>query len=401
MSMVAVAASVAAAAAASSAGYAMSGAGEPSQPNLAASSAQLANIEAEMLPIERQLTAAANQGTSTTVAMPAHITTQQQVYIPGAGGAAGQWIPYDPSQFQPGGQYASISKPQIRTQNVHVPAGDQTFNFTGMGSAEVQSELAQQLAAVRLSLQAQYGPQFIAQAASEEQQAEPQQVAARGQEFGELEKQLATPFVQPAANVMDRQVQQELQAAQANKLDPAMMSLLTSGGQAADAAREGGSNPPANFEQPLTSGFAGEAQQLGAIQAAMGELTSGSDPQDIAYRHQQQEIGNVGAFANSQTPEAQFQSLSGAQQGAAPFNPGQSLPEMPGNEAGAGGAALSGFQSQLQESENQMAPWLGGVSSTLGLTNALAGMQANANNQNNFNQLLQSLQGGGQQSNLG
>lgn len=384
-------------------GYALSGAGQPGQPNLAASSAELANVEAMMLPIERQMSAAANLGQDVTINMPAHTQQVEQYYKPGGSqtvfnemtGAKqtvqtpGQWITVQNGQSAPEGA-------KTRTSFQHVAAGPQTFNFSGMGAAEVQSQLQQQLAGVRLNLQQTYGPQFIQNELAQEQQAEPQQFAARQQEYNTLENQLNTPFVQPAANTLDTQVQQQLTAARNHTLDPMMTSALMGGGADAAGARGQAALSQAQLEQPLTTGQAGYQQQLAALQAGMGELQSGSNPQDIAYRHLQQNMANLGAFANSQTPEAEFGSLSGASNGAAPFNPGQSLPTMPNNSMGAQQAALGSWQTQLQAVESQMNPWMGGLSSALGIGNSLAAAQTQANNQTNFNALMAQLGMGAQ-----
>ena len=375
---------------------------EPGQPNLAASSAGLSNVEAQMLPIERQLTSAANEGSSVTVNMPAHQQQVEQYWVPGKPITAVNPETGKPQTYESPGTWQTVANgasapagAKTRTSEQAVKAGPQTFDFSGLGSAEVQTQLQQQLAGVRSSLQQQYGTQFASEALQQEQQAEPQQFAARQQEYNQIEGAINTPFVQPASNALDSQVQSELSAAQGHTLDPLMRQQLMSGVSAAEADRGGGNAGSQDFSAPLTSGFAGEQQQLGAIQAATGELGAGVDPTDIAYRHQMQNLSDLGAFANSETPESEFSSLSGAGNGAAPFNPGGSLPQLPGNSQGAQQAALQSWQSQLQAAESQSAPWMAGLSGALGIGNTVASLSNQATQQNNFSQLLAGIQAGG------
>ncbi len=366
-------------------GLSMSGALTPSQPNLGAASAQLSNVEAELLPIQDQLEAAAQQGRSVTVNMPKHFTTQQMAYVPGAtttngfGKAVqgqGQWVAYNPSDWQPGGKYASLGQPKLKSQNVRVPAGPQTFNFSGYGTADVQGQLANAMAQVKLALQQKYDPQFIQQSLQEEQQANPQGVQARQLENQLVQQQISQPLNEPVAQTLNNQVEQELQAANSGTLTPEMQNMLMQGGTAASSARGGtgtGQNTP-NFAQPLTTGFAGQQNTLQELGAGMSELEGGMTPQDIEFRREQQNIGNLSSLVTGQTPESEFSSLSGAQGGATPFYQGQQLSQLPNTGNGAQSAALQSWQTQMQSAENQVNPWMAGLSTLLAGGNAAANL---------------------------
>jgi len=359
------------------AGMAASGAGQPTPPNMAASTAQLADVQAQLLPIQRQLEAAAQQGTSVTVNLPAHFTSQQMVQVPSGDGqfAGKQWVPYNAADWQSGGKYASLGTPNVKNRNVKVPAGPQTFDFNGYGAGEVQGKLAQSMAQVQLALSQKYDSQFIDQALQQEQEADPQSFAARQRENDLIQQQINRPLNEPVADELNRQVQSELTAAKAGTLDPQMQQVLMQGGNDALAARGGGGagNSP-DFAQPLTTGFAGTQRQLSAINAGTGELASGETPEDIEYRREQQNLANLSSFESGQTPTSEFSSLSGARNGPAPFNPGEPLSLMPNSGNGAQSAALQSWQTQMQSAENQANPWMSGLSALLGVGKSAANL---------------------------
>lgn len=363
-----------------SGGLAASGAGQPNQPNLAASSAQLANIQAELLPIQRALEAAAQQGTSVTVNMPAHTQQQQMVLIPGTPATnargetvagEGQWVPYVAADWQPGGKYANLGTPEIKNKNVHVPAGPQTFDFTGYGTADAQGKLAESMAQIQLALSQKYDSQYIDEALKQEREADPESFAARERMNDLIHEQINRPVNAPVAEELNRQVQQEINAAQEGALDPQMREVLLQGGNEALKARGGASatNAP-DFEQPLTTGFAGTQRILDAIGKGTSELGSGQTPEDIAYRREQQDLANLSAFMRGQTPQSEFKSLSGAQQGPTPFDPGQALPLSPDNSRGAQAAAINSWQTQMNAAANQTNPWMAGLSALLNIGGA-------------------------------
>lgn len=96
---------------------------------------------------------------------------------------------------------------------------------------------------------------------------------------------------------------------------------------------------------------------------------------DVGYRMYQQDLANMGAFGAGVAPTAQFGALSGAQQGASPFQ-GQNIMQtgvgaMTNAQHGQATSNIYNAQSQLAQ---QGSPWsqIGGMAAGLGLT-ALTG----------------------------
>ena len=96
---------------------------------------------------------------------------------------------------------------------------------------------------------------------------------------------------------------------------------------------------------------------------------------DVGYRMYQQDLANMGSYGAGVAPTAQFGALSGAQQGANPFQ-GQNI-----MQTGVGamsnaqhGAATGGIYQQQAQMAQQGSPWsqIGGMAAGLGLT-ALTG----------------------------
>lgn len=376
--------------------YELSGAGNPSYPNTAASSAELANTNAKLLPLRRQLEAAAQQGTSTTVTIPSHKEKTTMAWVPNAPTSVGQnnaltgrfgatlkntggkWVPYVASEWQTGGKYnpdGSVTAPRTRQRTVNLPDQQKTYDFSGYGQAQVQGQLAQEMARLQLQLSGKYDPQFIDQALQQEQLADPSGFAARQRMNDLIQEQINRPADQPVATTLNQQVQQELDAAKAGTLDPTMHDVLMNAGSGALASRGGGSDTNApDFEQPLVTGSAGTQRQLQAIGKATSNLSSGETPEDIAYRREQQNLANLSAFENGQTPQSQFRSLSGAQTGPTPFVPGQNLPTLPTNANGAQQAAINAWQTNLQAQAGQANSWMAGLSSLLSLGKTAANL---------------------------
>ena len=96
---------------------------------------------------------------------------------------------------------------------------------------------------------------------------------------------------------------------------------------------------------------------------------------DVGYRMYQQDLANMGAFGAGVAPTAQFGALSGAQQGASPFQ-GQNIMQtgigaMSNQQFGQATGGIYDAQAQLAA---QGSPWsqIGGMAAGLGLT-ALTG----------------------------
>ncbi len=250
--------------------------------------------------------------------------------------------------------------------SLQTATGPATYDFSGLGNAQQNAALSQVMLPAELQIQQQYGPQYIAQSLANLQQANPAAVAARQQEGQQIISDAQNPPNRPMATDLQNQI----------LALTGMGSGLTTGPNSETEAVQQGvrgnqvangiflGNAPASQEASAVVN-AGDQQQQQRQQQALNFLTGGVSPEDVTYRRVQQSLSNLGNFINGQTPEAQFQSLSGASQGAAPFN-----------TAGVQGAsqnsnaALEGMQNAAQIysgnvnwAAQQANPWTVGLSS--------------------------------------
>ena len=251
----------------------------------------------------------------------------------------------------------------------------QDYNFTGLGTADVQNQVSGQMAQVLLDIQNGLGSQFIAQRLADLQQSDPTGYAAYGQLFNQIQQEAAqSPPDMPLSQAVQSQINSVLQSS--NTLSPSEMTQVQ---QQSAAGNESSGITLGNAPSQVTGTAAVNAvdQQQAQAQAAAGQyLQEGVTPSDIAFRSTQQNVANEGAFINGQNPTAEFSSLSGAQQGAAPTpNTGfqqQTLNEQQGAAQGIGQAnQLFDYQSQLSNAESN--PYLAGLST------ALSGISSAAN----------------------
>lgn len=389
----------------------------PNAPNLASSSAEVSNANAQFLPIQRGLSSAAQTGGKYTFSLPAGIdgsqfgfnnipnsinsVAQTQVFIPSppdfasisrqtgvpvaqlqamsqsqlqtvAGSAGvnispGNWVNYNPADFQPGGQYASVGTPQLR--NVQNNNGTYTVDFAGYGTGQTQATVAKQEAADQLSLSQKYDPQFIASALQQEQQADPDGTAARAEENTLIQKQIANNPDQPVADLLQSQLTDRvnagkgLDAMDTDTLNQSIASSLTS--------RGGTPSTGVDYSSPLTQGAAGQQRLLNSEGQADQFLSSGTTPEDVTYRRSQQNMADLSALVNGQTPESEFKSLSGAQSGPTPIQNGSPLPTSSGGDLSAASSfATSSYGTGLKNAEQQANPWLSGVTTALNAATA-------------------------------
>lgn len=369
---------------------AYSAANQPTAPNLASSSRQLSDAQAKLLPIQRGMAAAAQSGGKYTFSLPPGVNPSDypqfadlpqgtqaaqttQVFVPGQAKPGdkdktpkGEWVTYNPEDFKSGGKYASLGTPQLR--QITNQNGTYTIDFNGYGSGQTQATIAKQQAAGQLALAQKYDPQFIASALKQEQQADPNSFAARQRMSELIQGQIAHPPTNPEATTLENQVDAQLKAGKG--LDPMETGVLNNAVQQALNDRNS-SGAGADFSSPLTTGAAGVARQQAGQQKALGELTSGTTPEDVQYRQEQQNLANLQAEISGQTPQSQFKSLSAAQSGPTPTYAGAQLPTMPGGQVQqAGNAALNANATNLSNLGQQANPWMAGVSSLLAAGNA-------------------------------
>jgi hypothetical protein len=351
--------------------------GAPETPDVAASSRAGIEADAATLADRRRMEAAAQQGGSATYTTAAHKKKVDAVQVVPMGKFLGmemplyskaKWMQYDPKDWQPGGQYADPllfkQDPKHKRKKVKIPSQTKTVDFTGYGEADVQGKIARQSAENILALQEKYGKQFIEEAIRQQELADPEGTAARAKLY-ELIQQQATAEKpdRPVADLLDSQVSEQLAAGKG--LDRISSDVLREAVAASLSAR-GDSAGGADFSQPLTSGFEGQRRLDAGQQKALSWLTSGATPEDVEYRREQQIMADLAAFVNGQTPQSQFQNLSSAQNGPAPYYQGNPLP---GQNPNAGpamqNAQLQGWNAQMGFESSQVDPWMAGLSAII------------------------------------
>lgn len=252
-----------------------------------------------------------------------------------------------------------------------ITVGNKTYDFTGLGNADQSNIISDQMAQTMLDIQKNYAPQFIQQKLDELKQSDPNGYAARKQLFDRIINDSKTNPNRPLAQDLQDQVQTMLQGA--GKLDDNALQQVQQGvrgGQVAKGIYLG--NAPASQEASAVVG-ASDNLRSQQQQQAEGYLASGISPQDVEYRRIQQSLANLGAAINGQTPEAQFTSVSGAGNGAAPFQtPNYSTPASLNPNAAEIGV---GFANQNYQTSQQNAnPWLAGLSTVTNAANTISNL---------------------------
>lgn len=393
--------------------------GAPKTPDLASASREVAQAQANALPVQRGLAAAEQQGGQFSQFVPTHTEQQTFVKVPtgfgggtvgpgmGGGGTLSQvadaangmgladvlggvfgfgndkpqykYIPYKAEDWKEGGKYADYltQHPKfdlnsaITQKSVKVKAGEQLSDFTGVGTADIEGKLAQQYADIQTKLGAKYGKAFAENATAEARQADPLGFAARDKQLSMIQDQIAHPLpISPLSGEINDQVQAQVDAGKG--LDPMSREMLDAA-IARSAKDRGQGGDAAGVETAATTGAAGQARLQAAEGKGVNWLSSGATPQDIAYRQEQQNLADLGSFVGGQTPQSQFNNLSGAQQGATPFVPGQQQPTMPNNAGPAGSNfSVGAWQQNLRNQSSQANGWMGGISALLSGVGAAA-----------------------------
>jgi hypothetical protein len=410
-------------------------ANQPGQPNLMASSAELANTQASLLPIQRMLQAAAMKGGKVTVDLPEHYESRQMTKIPagystrvgrdaklgglagasgvGTGAAAGATygsvmpgigtavgagigaiaglfddrpkfddVEYKEDEWKEGGKYYGLTEggtkqPVIKTRQIKVPAGPKTYDFSGYGESESQGIIAKEMARIQLGIAKKYDPQFIAESLKQEKEADPEGWAARERERELIKQQAGAKPDQPVADQLEKQIGEQVAAGKG--LDQFDQDTLNAAAKSAMGARGGATTGAdfgvADFAEPLTTGFEGNRRELESIQKATQWLGSGLTPEDVLYRRRQQDMTNLEALTSGRTPTSEFASLSAAGSGPTPTVSGPALPTMPGGGVRtAGSAALDRSGIQMNNASQQANPWFAGLSTILSGAGAAANL---------------------------
>lgn len=274
----------------------------------------------------------------------------------------GKWYVWGKDQIQ--AQINALdNEPYMGMNGQVLPKNEAYAQFQGYGQGEVQSRVAAQQAANQLDLSRKYDPQFIEEALKQEALADPEGTAARQKMYDLIQQQIEAKPDRPVADLLDKQIGEQLAAG--NQLTPAMNSVLDDAVAKAQAARGQTGTAPEDFAAPLTTGFAGEQREQAGAQKALSWLSSGATPEDVQYRREQQNMANLGAFTAGTTPQSQFASLSGAQQGpVAMWRPNLSTENQNAGQT-ARQYDLGAWQTQLNASANQANPWMAGLSALL------------------------------------
>ena len=253
------------------------------------------------------------------------------------------------------------------------------YNFSGLGTADQNSAVSNQMAQAMLDIQKNYGPAYVTQRLADLQQSDPTGYAARKQLFDKIIADSQANPNRPMATDLQTQVASLL--GQGSNLttgpnsETEQVQQGVRGQQVSNGIYLG--NAPASQEASAIVN-AGDAQQQQRQTTAATFLNSGVSPEDVTYRRVQQSLSNLGNAIAGQTPEAQFASLSGAQGGAAPFNTGNvQSPSINPN------AALQGLQNasqiysgQVNWNNAQVNPWSVGLSTSANTLGALKSVGA-------------------------
>lgn len=244
-------------------------------------------------------------------------------------------------------------------------------DFTGTGTAAVQTQMSDQMAQTLLSIQQGLGPQYISQALANLQQSDPTGYAARQQLFDQIQAEAAqAPPGQSLSESTQNLILQNLnQGATLTPTEQQQVQQGVEGNQVAGGIYLGNAPAQAQVDAVVNAGD----QQQAQTQATAGQfLSEGVSPSDIQYRQTQQDMANLGAFINNQTPESQFSSLTGAQSGAAPTpNTGYSAPTLNEGSAAASGVsnAFDLYNQEYNFSQNNANPFTAGLSAATGAFN--------------------------------
>ena len=238
-----------------------------------------------------------------------------------------------------------------------------TYDFTSLGTADVQNKVSNQMAGALLAIQQNLGAGYIAQRLADLKQSDPTGYAAYQQLFDNIQKEAAqTPPDMPLSQATQASIQGILKGS--TSLTPEELTQVRQQQGAQDAASGImlGNAPAAAMGTAAVNAVDQKTNQAEA--AASQYLSQGTTPGDIAYRALQQNMSNEANFVNGTNPTAQFSSLSGAQNGAAPNpNTGYQAPTINQQQAAVTGINQANQQFAYQDelSQGTANPYLAGL----------------------------------------
>jgi len=253
------------------------------------------------------------------------------------------------------------------------------YDFTGLGTADNNAVVSDQMAQAMLDIQRNYGADYIRQRLANLQQADPAGYAARRQMFDRILADAEKNPNRPLAEDLQSQIAAML--ARGGNLTTGPGSQLEEiqqavrGKQIANGIFLG--NAPASAEASAVVQAGDQLKQERQAQA-LGFLNSGVTPEDVEYRRIQQSLSNLGNFSSGQSPVTEFASLSGAQTGAAPFDPGAVTTQALNLNAGYQGMqdASAIYSGNINWANQQVNPWAAGLSTGFSALGAMSNMGA-------------------------
>lgn len=236
----------------------------------------------------------------------------------------------------------------------------QFYDFTGLGEADVQRQYGDQMMGQMLAVQRDFGPQYVEQRLKELEAADPAGAAMRRQLWSTIQTGASTMTDRSDNQVLQDGVLERLN--RGSTLDPSVEHQISQGVLGAQVERGNFLGNAAAAEESRVLNSAGESQRANDQAAALAFLTGGLSPQDAAARERQQDMANLGAFLSGETPQAQFNQLAGAQNGAVPFSGGSPLP---GVNPYAGWQGVSNqmgvYNANQMAQQNTVNPWVAGL----------------------------------------
>lgn len=341
-------------------------ASQPELVNPASSSRKTSRAALKALPVQRQVESLARLGKSGTYHADNWLTPKQALKQGFIDQEAYQKIVNEliatgrMTGQATGPATGYLEKTPVRKigRELKINVGKRTADFEGYGDADVQGKLAGDLARTGLDLQKKYGTQFAAEAANQAALADPEGTKARqllASEINRMEDERQTRQ-HPVSDALDAQILDELKRGRNTSPD---MEAIT----ARLRDRRGDVGADVDLADNLTRGSAGERRLTSLLQKGTSYLGSGATPEDTAFREKQQSLANMSSFLAGRTPQSQFASLSGGQQGATPgFNP----PSLPGVDpnlmSNAQQAGVQSYTAGVRNAATQVSPWFVGLS---------------------------------------
>lgn len=264
----------------------------------------------------------------------------------------------------PGSSMGYLAETPLRASDgkLRINVGKRKADFTGYGDADVQGRLARDMAETQLDLQRKYGEDFAKVSAEQAALADPEGTAARQlladkifeMESGRRDRE------RPVASALDASIMADLARKRGVDDD------VTAGIERVLSRRGDTTLDGQTVADSMERGLAGENRLQQRLQKGLSYLSSGTSPEDAAYREEQQSMANMANFLAGRTPTSQFQSLSSGQQGASPMPRTGALPNVdPNLMTNAQSAGVGSYSAGIRSAANNVSPWFVGLNAVI------------------------------------